>query len=64
MIPDEDAVTITFATLKAAVEAAEARERDRIISLLESEKPCRLKGTHHDFGLCSCLAIAIIKGEN
>ena len=36
---------------------------ERIIILLEREKPCRLKGTHHDVGLCSCLAIALIKGE-
>lgn len=36
---------------------------EQIITLLERERPCRLKGTHHDIGLCSCLAIALIKGE-
>lgn len=41
-----------------------AAEQERIVNLLEQEKPCPMKGTHHDIGLCSCLAIALIKGEN
>lgn len=40
------------------------QERERIIELLEQEKPCLMKGTHHDIGLCSCLAIGLIKGES
>jgi hypothetical protein len=38
-------------------------ERDRIIELLQQEKPCPMKGTHHDIGFCSCLAIGLIKGR-
>jgi hypothetical protein len=37
-------------------------ERDRIVALLQQERPCSMKGTHHDIGLCSCLAIGLIKG--
>lgn len=42
----------------------ETAERERIIKLLEEEHPCPLKGSHHSLGVCSCLAIALIKGEN
>lgn len=35
-----------------------------IIKLLETNEPCKMKGTHHDVGFCSCLAIALIKGDN
>ena len=45
-------------------EHGERVERDRIIALLEAQKPCRMKDTHHDIGLCSCLAISLIEGGN
>jgi hypothetical protein len=41
----------------------EKREQERIVTLLETETRCPMKGSHHSLGFCSCLAIAYIKGE-
>lgn len=50
-------------TYEKGFESGYKSAAERIITLLERERPCRLKDTHHDIGLCSCLAIALIKGE-
>lgn len=58
--------TLTQSDIDAIAQYASQAQRiqiEHIINLLENERPCRLKGTHHDIGFCSCFAISLIKGE-
>ena len=72
MIPDDDAVTTTFATLKAAVEAAESRERERIIRLLAEQAQfaldngdaLRSDADMRGYQLAVKHSLQLIKGEN